>query len=78
MGVDSNHQRLQDGTVIKWEHFYYRLPNEYVSTSSIDSKNAEVVSTKEVFKRGYVTMFQFLIGKVKTLNVLQSSLPQME
>lgn len=30
LGTDFNHQKTEDGTIIKWEHFFYKLPQRFV------------------------------------------------
>ena len=52
LGVDYNHQLLEDGSTQKWNHFYFKLPNKFVkSNDSIGSLLSSARSTKDVFKR---------------------------
>lgn len=53
LGVNSNKQTLEDGSVITWNHLFYLVPNNFVhkSSKSIDTLLSEYDSTKHVFKR---------------------------
>lgn len=58
LGTDFNHQRLTDGTVIKWEHFYTELSKNKVikSKDSIETINSQIQSTRQVFERSLQTI----------------------
>jgi hypothetical protein len=51
LGTDFNRQILEDGQVIKWEHFFFRLPKTFVK-KNVAHDIGECRSTKEVFQRG--------------------------
>lgn len=53
LGVDSNKQLLENGTVITWEHFYFKLPRNYVyfSDDSIEAAQGVFRDSKNVFRR---------------------------
>lgn len=53
LGTDSNIQRLEDNSTIRWHHFYYELPKHlvYRGSSSEATVQNEYRSQKEVFKR---------------------------
>lgn len=50
-GTNYNHQMLEDGFYIKWEHLYYIFPNKFVNKDP-GSIISDACSTKDVFKRG--------------------------
>lgn len=53
LGTDKNQTLKEDKTVETWEHFYYKLPSNYVikSADSIESLQAPYRDNKNVFKR---------------------------
>jgi hypothetical protein len=54
VGVDSNRETLADGTIRKWEHMHYVLPNFLwvdKRNQSVESKQGELRSLRDVFKR---------------------------
>ena len=53
LGVNSNKQMLENGSIITWEHFYYELPKSYVyrGNKSIDSVKGLHRDSRNVFKR---------------------------
>ena len=53
VGIDFNHEKLEDGKVIKWDHFYLELPNKLVNNSShsVEEIKGGYRDTKNVFKR---------------------------
>ena len=53
LGIDKNHQELEDGTVHTWEHLYFKLPKSYVnkSSDSIEAIQGYHRDSKNVFKR---------------------------
>lgn len=53
VGTDFNHEKLEDGKVIKWDHFYLELPNKLVNNSShsVEEIKGGYRDTKNVFKR---------------------------
>lgn len=53
-GTNFNTVQLDNGGTIRWEHFYLTLPKQFIhkpTTVSIESKQGEVRSNKEVLKR---------------------------
>lgn len=58
LGVDSNRERLEDGTVRRWEHFFFLLPHSrcVVEGKSIEEVQGGKRTTKEVFERGLETL----------------------
>lgn len=53
LGTDFNQQLLEDGDIIKWNHFYYELPSRFVENKdSIATKLGKIKSNKDVFLRG--------------------------
>lgn len=53
MGLDKNRETVE-GAVITWEHMFFKLPKQMVSTSplSVESIMGTLRDTKNVFKRG--------------------------
>jgi hypothetical protein len=53
IGTDKNYEKLDNGEVLTWEHFYLELPNKFVDNSgrSEGDIKGEYRATKEVFKR---------------------------
>ena len=53
LGIDKNHQELEDGTVHTWEHLYFKLPKSYVnkSSDSIEAIQGPIRDSKNVFMR---------------------------
>lgn len=51
LGTDFNRQILDDGQVIKWEHFFFKLPKAFVK-GNVAREIGECRETKNVFKRG--------------------------
>lgn len=52
LGTDFNHQQLEDGEVIQWEHFYYELQSKFVERGELIGTTLSTKrSNKEVFKR---------------------------
>lgn len=58
LGTDFNHQRLENGEVIRWDHFFIALPKAMVhrSSASIESVQGSMRTTKEVFQRSLETI----------------------
>lgn len=55
LGTNFNHQLTKSQKTIKWDHFYYQLPNKFVKRKdSIGTALSKIRSNKEVFKRGLV------------------------
>jgi hypothetical protein len=52
IGTDSNFEKLDDGKILEWDHFYLELPNKFVNKSSRSEGDikGEYGSTKDVFK----------------------------
>ena len=54
IGTDYNMEQSEDGKLIKWEHFYCKLPNKFVFKSrydTIDTERSQYRDIKNVFKR---------------------------
>jgi len=53
LGTDSNIQRLEDNSTVRWHHFYYELPKHLVDRSSKSeaSIQGEFRDNKNVFRR---------------------------
>jgi hypothetical protein len=53
LGTDFNHQQTETGKVIKWEHFFFKLPSNFVdkSGSSVEALQGKARDVKNVFKR---------------------------
>jgi len=52
LGTDFNHQQLENGEVIKWSHFYYKLPSQFVLRKDrIDTVLGDRRANRDVFKR---------------------------
>lgn len=53
LGTDSNFEEVQNGEVIKWEHFYLELPDKFVDRSSKSEGDIKgsFRDTKNVFRR---------------------------
>lgn len=44
VGTDKNHEMTEDGTVITWEHFFLKLPSQYVV------RKGEAATKKHIFR----------------------------
>lgn len=52
VGVDKNREMIDDGEILTWEHFFVKLPSEYVRPRFLIHKHkAQVRDRKNVFKR---------------------------
>lgn len=53
VGASSNFEKLENGKVIEWDHFYLELPSKFTSTSndSIAETKGNMRDTRNVFKR---------------------------
>lgn len=53
IGTKENHEKLENGTVQKWSHFYLNLPNKFLyrGRDTIDTVKSEHRAVKNVFKR---------------------------
>ncbi len=54
IGTDYNMEQSEDGKLIKWEHFYCKLPNKFVFRSrydTIDTERSQYRDVRNVFKR---------------------------
>jgi len=58
LGTDFNHQKLENGEIIRWDHFYTVLPKGKVikSAKSLDTIQGEFRATRDVFKRSLETI----------------------
>ncbi len=53
LGTDFNRQLLEDGKILKWEHFHFELPTGCVASGDdIGTTLSNARTGKEVFKRG--------------------------
>lgn len=53
LGTDSNRQLLENGEIIKFNHFHYKLPKKFVLRGDdIGTALSNIRSGKEVFQRG--------------------------
>lgn len=50
LGSDFNRQTLEDGTVVKWEHFFFKLPKSFIK-NEVATILGDHRSSKDVFKR---------------------------
>lgn len=75
IGVDNNIQMFTDGTTVKWEHFYYECPKEFVTPSgkSIEACQAGFRDAKNVFERSLKEITKPAIETVLEL-IAQNSL----
>jgi hypothetical protein len=75
LGTDFNHQKLENGEIIKWEHFHFVLPSKFVdrSSKSEESVMADYVGHKDVFKRSLNELTQDSVETVLEL-IAQNSL----
>ena len=76
MGTDFNHQSTEDGKVIKWEHFYFKLPkvDTYVRRGgTVPTYLGEINSSFAVFKRSLETISKDSVDTVLEL-INQNSL----
>lgn len=64
LGTDFNHQSLDNGDILKWEHFYLMLPEKFVNKTDIDPTLGNIRTTKEVFKRGLSEISHYAIETV--------------
>lgn len=60
IGIKENHERLDNGKILTWNHFNVILPSKYVSNSNetIDTIKGEYRSIKDVFKRSLEELSQ--------------------
>ena len=75
LGTDFNHQQLDNGEIIKWEHFHFVLPSKFVdrSSKSEESIMGDYVGHKDVFKRSLNELTQDSVETVLEL-IAQNSL----
>ena len=53
LGTDFNHMELEDNSIKRWDHFYFKLPSKFVKVKdTIGTLLSESKSSKDVFKRG--------------------------
>ncbi|MCK5614016.1 hypothetical protein KAR91_69780 [Candidatus Pacearchaeota archaeon] len=53
LGIDKNHQLMEDGTTRAWDHFFFKVPRKFVNKSgkSIESVQGKFRDVKNVFHR---------------------------
>jgi len=53
LGVNNNFEKLENGTVTEWHHFYLELPNKFVDHSGKSEADVKgtLRTTRDVFKR---------------------------
>ena len=52
IGTDKNYEKLNDGTILTWEHFYLQLPDQCVEKKDmIATKKGRIRDRRNVFKR---------------------------
>ncbi len=53
LGIDKNRQMEENGTVVTWEHFYFKLPKSFVNkdANSVESIQGKFRDSKNVFMR---------------------------
>lgn len=58
LGTETNHQKLESGEIIKWNHFCATLPKDKVirSSESLESIQGGFKATRDVFKRSLETI----------------------
>jgi len=57
LGVQETLSQTENGDVLKWAHFHFKLPNKFVlNKDDIGPKVSEEVSTVQVFSRGLETI----------------------
>lgn len=76
LGTDFNRERLEDGSVRRWEHFFATLPKEKLFTPTselrtVDSLVGRQVTTKQVFQRGLDTLTADAVATV--LDLIESN-----
>lgn len=71
LGLDKNRQRMEDGHVHVWEHFYFDLPKQFVYRGghTIDSYRGSISTTVAVFERSLDTLTPEAISTVLELIV---------
>jgi len=52
LGTDFNHQEMEDGSIQKWEHFYFVLPFKLVNHDDIGTVLSKAKANTQVFGRG--------------------------
>ena len=67
LGTDYNHQLLEDGQVIKWDHFYFKLPKKHVMKYDMGEVLSEKRASYDVFKRGFATISEESVDTVLEL-----------
>jgi len=75
LGTDFNHQKLENGEIIKWQHFHLELPKTFVdrSSKSEESIMGDFQAHKDVFKRSLEELTQDSVETVLEL-IAQNSL----
>jgi hypothetical protein len=60
LGTDFNHQRLENGEVIRWDHFFVTLPKDKVirGSKTLDTIQGDFRATRDVFLRSLETLTQ--------------------
>lgn len=75
LGTDKNREKLPDGSVRTWEHFYIELPSKFVDKTprSVGSIQGEFRGTKQIFMRSLEEITDDAIDTVLEL-IAQKSL----
>ena len=69
LGTDYNHEQLENGDIIRWDHFFVNLPADKVirKHESLESIQGNARSTKQVFARSLETISMDAITTVLDL-----------
>lgn len=75
IGVDNNFERLEDGNIKEWHHFYLEIPSNFVSQSTLSEADMKGTyrGTRNVFKRSLDEITEDSVSSVLEL-VYQNSL----
>lgn len=75
MGTDENIEKLESGSLLKWEHLYIELPDKFINktSKSIGDVQGTYKTTKDVFKRSLDEISQDSVEVVLEL-ISQNSL----
>ncbi len=72
VGTKENYEKLDDGTIHKYDHFYLELPRKFVDSScrSVGDLQGDYRDTRNVFKR---SLDEFTVDSLETVLELISS-----